>query len=151
MKDHDQWPRWNTRLLYHWWPDDIVERICSIPLGGQDIPYWKNEKAGSCTTKALYKHLRNLHTGPNFPWHIIWSLEIPSKQKVFLWKCLQDRIPTRIRLHRIFPDINPSYVFCLQEYESRDHLFSSCEATRRLRQNIQDRICLLYTSPSPRD
>lgn len=106
-KDQDHQPCWNIELFSHWWSADLVDKICFIPLGGRDIPYWKSEKAESCSYKALYHHFRPPDIETNLPWKTIWCLQIPSKQKIFLWKCLHNRLPTRDRLHKISSDINP--------------------------------------------
>ncbi|KAJ8646846.1 hypothetical protein MRB53_008594 [Persea americana] len=95
-------PGWNREALQMWWDDDTVANILNIPLAGRDTACWKNEKAGTCQTRSLYNHFQQPTIGPHFPWNILWPLPMPSKHKLFLWKCLLNRLPLRADYRNLF-------------------------------------------------
>lgn len=81
-----------------------------FPLAGRIYPARRRKRlANGRTTKALYRHFRTHIIGPHLRWKLIWPLPFPSKQKMFLWKCLHGWLPIMGRLHRFFPGINPTY------------------------------------------
>lgn len=41
---------WDLDKTRNFWDGDIVQQIALIPLRGLDIPCWKDENAGNCTT-----------------------------------------------------------------------------------------------------
>lgn len=89
---------------------------------------------------SLPSHFRPLDIGPNLPWTIMWSLEFPSKQKLFLHKCLHGRLPTRDRLHKIYSNINPICALCRIHREATNHKFSSCLAIHYLWQTLHNKL-----------
>ncbi|KAJ8629693.1 hypothetical protein MRB53_023016 [Persea americana] len=125
-------PSWNREAPQMWLDEDTVANILNIPLAGRDTACWKNENGGTCQTRSLYKHFQQPTIGPHFPWNTLWSLPMPSKHKIFLWKCLLNRLPLRGRLQRFIPSINPLCVLCHQESKNTYHLFGSYRATSTL-------------------
>lgn len=73
---------------------------------------------------------------------MIWAVQTPSKLKMFLWKCLHRRLPTRDRLHKFFDSIDPRCVLCHGHLETTNHLFSSCPATSGLWCFLSDKLQL---------
>lgn len=124
-------PRWDCRKLHTLWHTDIVNRIKDLNLGKEDIQCWKDGPAGSCSFKALYKHMYLRQIGPSFPWKNLWSLKLPSKIKIFSWKLLLD-LPTRQRLSRWDSSIQPLCPLCWNAPETVDHLFATCSFVKML-------------------
>jgi len=58
---------------------------------------------------------------------------VPNKAKVFGWRVLFDRLPTRVNLESrgVWLSCN-IYPLCNKEVESIQHLLSTCEVTQRL-------------------
>ena len=57
-------PRWSSDTLSLWWDADAMASIQTIPLGCNDIAYWKCETAGTYPTKSLYRHFTTNPTRP---------------------------------------------------------------------------------------
>jgi len=58
----------------------------------------------------------------------IWKLKIPSKDSIFAWRLIRDRLPTRNNLRRRGVEINDaSCPFCRSHEEDASHLFFSCD------------------------
>ncbi|XP_058734009.1 uncharacterized protein LOC131605700 [Vicia villosa] len=70
----------------------------------------------------------------------IWTLKMPSKIKIFAWRLVQNRLPTRLLLRIrgiIVVDYDSLCVFGFQVREDNHHLFSGCPKTRKLWEMIQ--------------
>lgn len=50
--------------------------------------------------------------------------------KIFVWKLIRSKLPTKEYLSRLEMDINPECPFCNNFLEDIDHLFKNCELTR---------------------
>ncbi|KAH9647069.1 putative reverse transcriptase/RNA-dependent DNA polymerase [Citrus sinensis] len=72
--------------------------ILQIPLSSRrekDVWYWMADPHGLYTVRSCYRLLNNyVNTPTSGIWRKIWSLEVPSKVKVFLWRATQNVLPT---------------------------------------------------------
>ena len=59
----------------------------------------------------------------------VWSLQVPSKIKVFLWTAFQNALPTMSNLRESKCTESAIYGICFQEEESLEHMLL-CEWTR---------------------
>lgn len=58
----------------------------------------------------------------------IWRSKAPSKIQFFGWKCLLDRLPTKLNLlRRCIILINSTYPFCFNADETLFHLICYCD------------------------
>lgn len=130
-------PCWNTEALRQWWDEDTMNSILTLPLGATDQAHWKNENAGTCSIKNLYRYFTPPTMGLHLPWDSLWSLNLPSKHKIFIWKCLLNRLPTRARLQKFIPFLHHICVICHREPETTDHLMGTCKATIPLWLSLQ--------------
>lgn len=71
----------------------------------------------------------------NSDYKSIWNAKIPLKVRIFLWLAKQNRILTRDNLNKRGWTGPLNCVFC-QEYESVDHLFTSCSVANQIWQLI---------------
>ncbi|XP_058786284.1 uncharacterized protein LOC131660936 [Vicia villosa] len=65
----------------------------------------------------------------------MWDIKAPSKVKIFAWRLILDRLPTKDQLKKrgiLDTDRDCCCVFCSQEEESSKHLFDSCPITRNI-------------------
>ena len=64
-------------------------------------------------------------------WIWIWNLKLPPKIKIFIWKCVHNRIPTRAIL---FPHLNPTNQSCprCNDCESPIHMLRDCIFARTI-------------------
>lgn len=108
-------------------------KLCNyLPLGGQDEKCWGTELVGSCTIKALYKHLTP-EQGPHLPWNQFLKLPIPPKLSCFAWRLLQRGLNTRPFLHKILPSISSDCTCCRHLPETIDHIFIFCDFAKKTR------------------
>ncbi|KAH9673153.1 putative reverse transcriptase/RNA-dependent DNA polymerase [Citrus sinensis] len=71
--------------------------VSSLMVHGQhkDVWYWMADPHGLYTIRSCYRLLNNYVNAPSSGiWRKIWSLEVPSKVKVFLWRAAQNVLPT---------------------------------------------------------
>lgn len=119
-------------MLKFTWNADVVQAILSLPLGDQDIRWWQSEPAGTCSFKALYKHLLPRHEGPSLPWRLIWKMDIPSKLQMFRYRLLLNKLPTRSTLARWSLSIDPLCPICRQDEETVDHIFAQSSFAKKV-------------------
>lgn len=121
---------WNVALLHGLWPEFIVQAIVALPLGHQDIRCWQDEPGGTCRLRSLYKQLLPRTVGPSLPWEVVSKFDVPPKLRIFYWRLLHDRLPTRSRLSRWSAHVDPKCPLCNQADEIVDHIFHSCPFTQ---------------------
>lgn len=76
--------------------------ILSIPLGDETEENWylRHEKLGVYSVNSAYMTLKyarrgNLEDNSGF-WRKLWNLKIPPKVKKFLWRSVNNCLPTNI-------------------------------------------------------
>lgn len=61
----------------------------------------------------------------------IWSMKIPPKVQLFIWKLEYNVLPTTSFLrHRLNIDISTNCKWCNQEVETHSQLFGKCSVTK---------------------
>ena len=108
--------QWNLNPLSFELPISIIKQIQATPLSNfnvtQDKLIWLSY-AGIFLVKLAYiflsKQAQNKTQVPNLSWSYIWKIPIPPKIKIFLWKCAQNRVPSRAF---IFKYANPAAQAC---------------------------------------
>ncbi|XP_026417363.1 uncharacterized protein LOC113312843 [Papaver somniferum] len=63
---------------------------------------------------------------PESLWKPLWSLNVSERIKLFLWKCLQDALPTNAKLYGKVKDISPLCTMCNNDIETTEHLLFYC-------------------------
>ena len=129
--------RWNIPLVKSLYPDTLANSIIFILVsivGGPDSLIWTKSSSGSYTTKAGYAFLFK-EKFPNQPatdpfWKFLWSISLPQKQLLFIWKLLHQAIPSTDVLRDHHLTINNSCHFGCSEEESIHHLFFSCPVVK---------------------
>lgn len=92
---------------------------------------WRLQEHVEDEEGSIFLHLRNFN--------------IPNKVKFLIWRAMGYRLPTRDNLGRRNINVNQDDLlcpFCRQCYETQDHLFLSCEVTRKAWS-----ACYLWLSP----
>lgn len=106
------------------------EIMTSISLvDSEDELCWLPGK-GSWTTKnfrlAYYSSLFQ-EPHPACGWNLLWSVKVPPKIKVFLWKLQRKILPTNMFLGNRIQSIPTVCKWCNVHPESIDHIFWQCE------------------------
>lgn len=118
------------------WEED-VHHIVSIPICALREPdrwIWHYSKNGVFSICSAYKLLsEGLFLVESFQvggysnwWHKLWSLQIPSKIKLFMWRMFCEFIPTNLSLHKKHIPIHPWCNLCKKKEESCFHTFFKC-------------------------
>ncbi|GKV45849.1 hypothetical protein SLEP1_g52884 [Rubroshorea leprosula] len=106
---------------------------CKLMKGKQDFWSWKHDSKGNYSTKSAYSLLNNSIKEPgSIQFNKIWNSKVPLKVSAFVWKLLQDRIPTGENLLKrgmAGGELDFACIFCGKYIESTSHLFFTCEVT----------------------
>ncbi|GKU95921.1 hypothetical protein SLEP1_g9218 [Rubroshorea leprosula] len=106
---------------------------CKLMKGKQDFWSWKHDSKGNYSTKSAYSLLNNSIEEPgSIQFNKIWNSKVPLKVSAFVWKLLQDRIPTGENLLKrgmAGGELDFECIFCGKHIESTSHLFFTCEVT----------------------
>ncbi|GAA0163845.1 hypothetical protein LIER_19617 [Lithospermum erythrorhizon] len=65
-------------------------------------------------------------------WKNIWGLKVSPRVKSFIWKCVNNILPTKDRLRRRGVLVNSNYVLCKNASENLLHLFLHCPFSCRM-------------------
>ncbi|CAN6554430.1 unnamed protein product [Malus baccata var. baccata] len=132
---------WEVDFLKPFVVDDEIKAILEIPLGDptlKDRLVWPFEKKGAYSVKSGYHwalsrtHVhRNLHPHrsdmiPTQLWKCMWSLKVPPKIRVFMWKSLHAAVATMANLFFRRSSSSPMCILCNSAEESMEHLFLQC-------------------------
>lgn len=133
--------QWNDALLITLWQPHIVHEVkIIIPIDQNDIRCWLNQPAGSCSFKAIFKHLQLRRQGPSLPWAMVWKMRVLPKHQMFAWRVLLNKLPTRVRLSKWDASIQPCCPICKEGVETIDHLMVTCSFPRSISGHIPSSI-----------
>ncbi|XP_061355349.1 uncharacterized protein LOC133299869 [Gastrolobium bilobum] len=102
---------------------------------GLDVERWSIGGHGSITVKDAYQVLLQKrvplinHSIPDHVWNALWHWKGPERVKIFMWKCLHRRLPTRAWAAK-WSDANPVCSRCLSAYETDFHVLRDCVVTK---------------------
>ncbi|XP_027157225.1 uncharacterized protein LOC113758655 [Coffea eugenioides] len=149
--------KWNTDLLQKWFCDKDVELIKDIPTSigrRHDKLIWCFSKSGTYTAKTGYaiarqaegKHCRKKGQDAESSWEIrkhtmwkkLWHLNVKAKLKHFMWKCLQNCLPTNEIMYKRLGKGDGRCSCCGEEVETIEHLFFFCENAAEERESKQE-------------
>ncbi|TXG50764.1 hypothetical protein EZV62_023288 [Acer yangbiense] len=128
----EQQGRWDQGLVRSCFLGDEVELILSIPLSinhREDAYLWHFDKKGKFSIKSAYKvaladqlnDQASCSYGLLTWWKKLWSLELPSKIRIFYWKACKEILPTMLLLYKRGMVVSDLCPFCGDEPESVDH------------------------------
>lgn len=100
---------WKKALIREVLNEDEARVVCSLSLSKSGMPdkqIWGSAKDGLFSVRSAYylevgrkrRERRDKSDGTRFDWKLIWNLNVPGVVKVFLWKALNDCLPTRRNL-----------------------------------------------------
>lgn len=92
--------------------------------------FWFAEPEGFYSVQSAYKMVQGPTLGtPDSIFKPVWVKAAPSNVCGFIWKAMQDRLPTRVNLLRrkvILNTADACCPLCVQEEETLDHLIITC-------------------------
>ena len=92
---------WDIDKLRHVLKPEEVDEVCKVVLPLNNIIdrlYWRPSKNGWFSTNATMKWIQDKKRSPKIDLDWIWKLNIPPKQKNFLWKMCRNGLPTKFTL-----------------------------------------------------
>lgn len=132
---------WRVELIEEvFWPVDRA-RILAIPIGATEVEdrlIWHHAKDGKFSVKSCYHYIQVLRSssmnsqGPSNSgmsakqWNLIWTLKLPPKIRIFLWRACANILPTKVALFRRHIAANPYCDRCGLEVESLTHALFVC-------------------------
>ncbi|XP_074300282.1 uncharacterized protein LOC141631521 [Silene latifolia] len=133
---------WSSKAVFKYFNTASAKSICAMELPSEptdDYIYWKFTEDGSYSAKSGYSYLLKLaqhssasrsHTSSLFG--LIWKLPCQPHIKLFLWKIVNQILPTADVLIRRGMNVSPTCCFCHLDSESLSHLFRDCDIVKRL-------------------
>ncbi|OVA19136.1 Reverse transcriptase zinc-binding domain [Macleaya cordata] len=133
--------QWNIELIRSLFPPTEAEAILQIRLSlanTKDKLLWNCCKSGEFSSKSVYKALAT--AGPStssrqgrLNWKRFWKIKgLSPRVQMFVWRLFTGAIATNEALAMRLPNIDPSCSLCHSHMESTDHLFLSCEVSKRI-------------------
>ncbi|KAH9669444.1 reverse transcriptase domain-containing protein [Citrus sinensis] len=103
--------RWKEALLFDQFVQEDADAIMNIPLPrnhSRDQVIWHYDRKGEYSVKSGYQIALKIKVpdtpsssvNSNNQWKVIWTLNIPEKIKIFLWRAIRNLLPTAVNLWR---------------------------------------------------
>jgi hypothetical protein len=133
---------WNTGLISEVFLEEEAELIRSIPLSPlpvEDRLIWRGTKNGLFSVRSAYymemENIANLQGSMSKPdegrnWKEIWKLKVPNVVKHFLWKALNNLLPTRTNLAKKGVIQDTICPICENKDETVEHILWSCPSSK---------------------
>lgn len=135
---------WNLDLLSHCFNEDEVALILSIPLPDspvKDLLIWHFSQKGFYTIKSGYwvaQSIQNRQVGDEGPsvvsedvlWRCLWTLTIPNRVKLFLWRCFHLILPCNQTLFQRHIIPSPLCGRCGKKSKFVMHAIWSCRSSK---------------------
>lgn len=131
--------QWDHDLVCDIFNPQDAKNILAIPLSqttSDDSWIWLPGVQGKYEVKSGYRVLSSSRSQPlcatiAFDWKKLWALAIPPKVKNFIWRALQNCLPTLGNLRRRQVEVYPICPVCMEVVESVDHVLTSCSYALR--------------------
>jgi hypothetical protein len=139
---------WDEELVRMLFLHIDAERILRIPLSSQlddDFVAWHHTKNYIFSVKSAYYIEWDHQFGSqvrrrdgqgssqdNPVWEKVWSLEVPSKVKIFIWKALHGVVPGMAILASRHIKVQPQCPICMLGPEDIKHLLFCCGRARQV-------------------
>jgi hypothetical protein len=117
---------WKIDLIKEVFSEDEAQVISNIPLSPllpQDRLIWRGTTNGVFTVRSAY------HLGKEV-WKFIWSMNVPSPVKLFMWLACHNVLPTRSNLYRRKVVENFICPCCERFEETTLHALWACPAAQ---------------------
>ncbi|KAL3516731.1 hypothetical protein ACH5RR_023633 [Cinchona calisaya] len=140
--------KWNEELVKDIFWEEEANIILSILLSSRLTSnqwVWHYSKNGKFSMKSCYHAVMGLDLleldnidagssslGPNVAWKKIWSLNVPNKCKITLWRMCNNSLPTLDNLMRRGVVIDSVCPLCNHESSDLNHILFKCPAALQL-------------------
>ena len=140
---------WNWRRRLWVWEEELVEEcrtlLTNVVLqqNVSDRWQWELDKDEGYKVRDAYHALTHMAAPPpDATSNLAWHKQVPQKVSIVAWRLLQDRLPTKINLHRrgITQVTDTSCVSGCGKEETTSHLFLHCHVFGAIWQHIRSWI-----------
>uniref|UniRef100_A0A7N2MU32 Reverse transcriptase domain-containing protein n=1 Tax=Quercus lobata TaxID=97700 RepID=A0A7N2MU32_QUELO len=131
--------QWKADLVDGLFNEEDAELVKSIPLSqgeAEDVLFWPYTKNGVYTCKSGYRFLKEeaeREVTNQVPplrdknmWKAIWSMQVPQKVKMFIWRARRNAIPTKHALMRRTITEDSTCERCQSDVEDPLHALWTC-------------------------
>lgn len=135
-EDTRQWDRGKLEAIFS---QRTWEDILTIPLNhlqSQDTLIWTENAAQKFSVKTAYRVALHTSTqtwaehsavrGDGPTWNKVWTLKVPLKVRMLLWRACSNCLPTRDKLHQCRVSVDTRCDICLQQPETAHHILWEC-------------------------
>lgn len=140
--------------------ESTANRIFTIPVsewGQEDRLVWKHEGSGEYSVKSGYRVLNSDYLrDPKYKsscgeeykvfYTALWSLNIPGKIKIHIWRSVNNLVPHFCNLARGSLCAVALCPLCKEELENSDHLLWSCRILQKVWVSLSVQIPLFDDS-----
>ena len=139
---------WDEELVKDLFCEEDVKEILAIPLrsGMDDQPAWHLDPRGVFLVKSAYhlgtsirdasknRDASSLTTTPSYSkkWNRFWTLDLPPKVRMFLWRLSHNSLPLRMNVKRKQVELDTRCPICMRLDEDGGHLFLKCKLVKHL-------------------
>ena len=137
--------QWDREKIFDLFAHPTRMEILAIPLPmttSRDKLLWKENSANMFTVRSAYQVALKLKESVQAEhsravtdravWKKIWTLHVPPKVRMFVWRACSNILPTRENLHRRKIKVDPQCEVCCQKTESTGHLLWECPLARNV-------------------
>lgn len=139
--------RWDVEMLHNTFWEVDKYRILAIPLGSNtadDKLVWHYSNDGKFSVRSCYHLISSLTSAQdssgagatsgldNLNWKEIWSLPIPPKIRMFLWRACSGILPHKAELFRRHVLDSPLCNSCGNKVETTNHVLMECRGMREI-------------------
>ncbi|XP_019199082.1 PREDICTED: uncharacterized protein LOC109192835 [Ipomoea nil] len=127
---------WDPHILADIFHPNDIPRILRIPIspGYEDTWYWYGDPNGCYSVKNGYRLIvgtYNASMGLD-KWNALWRLKIPPKWKMFLWRAMNNILPTIKNLFIKRVEIDPTCAMCGLMHEDIMHSLVLCDYAKAI-------------------
>ncbi|KAH9652505.1 zf-RVT domain-containing protein [Citrus sinensis] len=134
---------WDVEKIRQFFLEDDVNKILSIKLPRtiqEDKYAWHFDRRGMYSVRSGYKvalqtkyqDVPSCSGNPTNEWKYIWSLNLPAKVKIFIWRALSNLLPTVGRLYKKNVLESPICQRCSNAAENVYHALIGCNQARKV-------------------
>ncbi|KAM7531912.1 hypothetical protein LguiB_035322 [Lonicera macranthoides] len=82
-------------------------------------------------------------------WHGMWELNIPPKMKKFMWRAIDDCLPTRVNLVARGVNVVSTCALCGQYPETATHVLLKCPVIQRVWRGVSVGVPVIFVNSIP--
>lgn len=140
--------RWKERLIHDSFAREDAEAILKIPLPKrpkEDQLIWHYDRRGKYSVTSGYQVAMRLKF-PDQPccssqnsdlWGALWKLVVPEKRKIFLWRAINNLLPTSENLWKRKVVQEPICQICSSNVETISHALLGCKMAKKIWRSSQ--------------